>query len=136
MTASLDHGKSYSSNSISDATSESGTQLNTDSRQIHGRRRRRRRGGKDRKLSVGGEGGLEAGNGPLGHGEQRTIVEEAEEHPSEAVLNDSKGSDSSSPPTTKAKSGNGDLKLRLDINLDVVLELKVKIHGDITLTLL
>ncbi|KAL0569428.1 hypothetical protein V5O48_012532 [Marasmius crinis-equi] len=39
------------------------------------------------------------------------------------------------PPTQKPND-NGALKLRLDINLDVVLELKAKIHGSITLSLL
>ena len=34
------------------------------------------------------------------------------------------------------EGGNKPLKLRLDLNLDVTVELKAKVHGDLTLSLL
>ncbi|KAJ8092774.1 hypothetical protein PM082_023602 [Marasmius tenuissimus] len=42
----------------------------------------------------------------------------------------------SKPPASSPRKDNSAVKLRLDINLEVVLELRAKIHGDITLTLL
>jgi len=35
-----------------------------------------------------------------------------------------------------ADAGDESLKLRLDINLDVAVELRAKVHGDVTLSLL
>ncbi|KAF9259850.1 hypothetical protein L218DRAFT_947302 [Marasmius fiardii PR-910] len=132
-----------SSNSIdldrltSSSTSESRTPLT----EFQPRRRaRRRRGGRSKKPSTSARIEDDLEGHELGEAQQM-IVEEPEKEPSSplfeevsAILDDL----IDDPPVEKppSRGDKGALKLRLDINLEVVLELKAKIHGDITLTLL
>ena len=112
------------------------------SRRRHSRSRRR-----SRAASRSSESDVDAPQAPRRRGGRQNIgglpgIEEVGDVANQ-VANVPKGivGDAGNGKPPKESGGGGDggkdtLKLRLDLNLDVAVELKAKVHGDLTLSLL